>query len=381
LSFLRKPTYGKSIGELLKGEAMPLPLLKGIRHFKNHRLKEEKDLFESLSKGQSPDVLFITCSDSRLSPHLFTHSGLGVLFIGRNPGNIVPPYPDTSMPSGEASTIEFALTHLKSKEIIVCGHSHCGAMKGLLTPDLKKELPHTAAWIGYSSVLVEHLEKRHPEITKAPSSKLRYLTQDNVLLQMQHLETHPAVAKRLEEGTLKIHGWYYEIDTGEVYIYNPRKNAFVSFEQTVEEVATEALNYIVEQEALEYLKSISKPTTKDHYLALIQTYNKVRFTGVSPIWDYIEKNVKTKLHHLVGELYITEDGGINPLFDELIKKGPSIRLKNLGFLSKAIHDSPLHTAPLRTTSCMTHSHMYYHPSSSSTPSENEKPPGFIMSKL
>lgn len=335
---------------------MPLQLLKGIRHFKNHQLKEEKDLFASLSQGQSPDVLFITCSDSRLSPHSFTHSGLGVLFIGRNPGNIVPPYPDISMPSGEASTIEFALTHLKSKEIVVCGHSHCGAMKGLLTPDLKKELPHTAAWLSHSSLLIDHIERRHPDIAKDPSLKLVHLTQDNVLLQMEHLKTHPAVAKRLAEGTLKIHGWYYEIDTGEVHIYNPQKKAFVSFEQTVEEVATEKLIHIVEQEARDYLMSLFPPKSMDDYSSLVQIYNKVRFTGVSPIWEHIEAKVKTQLHHQISELYITDDGGVNLFFEELVKKGPSIRLKTLEYLYTAIKESPFQT----TLSTASGAHTFYH---------------------
>jgi carbonic anhydrase len=335
---------------------MPLELLKGIRHFKNHQLKEEKDLFASLSKGQSPDVLFITCSDSRLSPHSFTHSGLGVLFIGRNPGNIVPPYPDTSMPSGEASTIEFALTHLKSKEIIVCGHSHCGAMKGLLTPDLKNELPHTAAWLSHSSLLMDHIERRHPDITKEPSLKLMHLTQDNVLLQMEHLKTHPAVAKRLAEGTLKIHGWYYEIDTGEVHIYNPQKRAFISFEQTVEEVATEKLSQVVEQEAQDYLMSISNPKSMEDYLSLVQIYNKVRFTGVSPIWEQIETKVKIQLHKQIGALYTTENGEVNLLFEELIKKGPSIRLKTLEYLYRAMKESPFQTE----LSVTNRAHMFYY---------------------
>ncbi|MCZ6910776.1 MAG: hypothetical protein O7C56_07735 [Rickettsia endosymbiont of Ixodes persulcatus] len=278
-----------------------MQLLKGIRHFKNHQLKEEKDLLASLSKGQSPDVLFITCSDSRLSPHSFTHSGLGELFLGRNPGNIIPPYPDTAMPSGEASTIEFALLHLNCKEIIICGHSHCGAMKGLLTPDLREKLPHTAAWLSHSHLLVEHIERRHPNINQDPSLKLMHLTQDNVLLQMEHLKTHPAVKERLAAGTLKIHGWYYEIETGEVHIYNPRKKIFISFEHTVEELAKEYLSQIVEQEALEYLMSLSSPRSYNEYLNLVQIYNKVRFTGVSPIWDQIEIKVRIQLFNQIGE--------------------------------------------------------------------------------
>jgi carbonic anhydrase len=323
---------------------MPLQLLKGIRHFKNHQLKEEGDLYASLSKGQSPDVLFLTCSDSRLSPHSFTHSGLGVLFIGRNPGNIVPPYPDASMPSGEASTIEFALTHLKSKEIIICGHSHCGAMKGLLTPDLKEELPHTAAWLSHASDLVDKLELRHPDIIKDPSLKMMYLTQDNVLKQMEHLKTHPAVKKRLAEGTLKIHGWYYEIEKGEVHIYNPQKNTFVSFEQTVEEIATEKLRFVAQQEAMGYLMSLSDPKSLEEYTALVQIYHKVRFTGISPVWEHIKTRVISQLHLQIGELYITDNGGVNPLFDELIKKGPSIRLENLDDIYHSIQVSPFRAA-------------------------------------
>lgn len=318
---------------------MPLPLLKGIRHFKNH-IKEEKDLFASLSKGQSPDVLFITCSDSRISPHQFTHSGLGVLFIGRNPGNIVPPYPDTAVPSGEAATIEYALTQLKTKEIIICGHSHCGAMNGLLTPDIANELPQTAAWLNHSQILVEHVEKRHPNTVHNPVAKLMHLTQDNVLLQIEHLKTHPAVAKRLEEGTLTIHGWYYEIDTGEVHIYNPCKKAFVSFEQTVEEVATEKLNEIVEKEAQNYLNTLALPQSMETHLALIRLAKNIQFIGVSPIWEHIEQQVKKSLHERIGDLYLMEEGGLNPSFEELVKKGPALRLSNVYILQKKIEQSP-----------------------------------------
>lgn len=314
---------------------MPLQLLKGIRHFKNNQLKAERELFESLGKGQSPEVLFITCADSRLSPHLFTHSGLGELFILRNAGNIVSPHSTPETPSGEAATIEFAIAGLKCKEIIVCGHSHCGAMKGLVTPALEKELPETAAWLQHSSILVKHLEIRHPEAID-PSSKLKHLTQDNVLLQIEHLKEHPSVRKRLAEGTLKIHGWYYEIDTGEVHIYNAEKGRFISFEQTVEEVSRERLTQIVEQEALDYLKTKCNPKTMEEYSSLVQAYKEVRFTGVSAIWDKIKAAIKVKMELQIRELYVTEDGSINPAYEELLKLGPAIRLKNLDAVSEAI---------------------------------------------
>jgi carbonic anhydrase len=320
---------------------MLLELLEGIREFKNSTVLKESGLFAALSKGQSPDVFFITCADSRLSPHQFTGSGLGKLFILRNAGNIVPPYTATETPSGEAATIEFALAGLNCKEIVVCGHSHCGAMKGLMTPDLAKELPITAAWLKHSSILIDHLEKRHPDATDS-ETLLKHLTQDNVLLQMRHLETHPEVAKRLAEGTLKIHGWYYEIDTGEVYIFNPAKGKFISFEKTVVEVSIERLIQIVEDEALNYLRTKSSPKTLDEFNSLVQTYRTVRFTGVSSIWDQIEAAVKIKLELQLKKLYVTEDGSINPAYGELIKQGPAIRLKSLEAVSKAIKESPFY---------------------------------------
>jgi carbonic anhydrase len=319
---------------------MPFKLLEGIRHFKNNQLKEIEKELPSLSKGQTPDVIFITCSDSRLSPHLFTHSGLGVLFVGRNPGNIVPPLPRLDSPSGTASTIEYGLMNLNVKEIIVCGHSHCGAMKGLLTPNLKRDLPHTAAWLSHSRLLVEHLEDRHPDLCKNPDSKLMHLTKDNVLLQIEHLKTHPAVQKRLAEGNVTIHGWYYEIDTAEVHIYNPQKKAFISFEQTVEELVTEELTALVEKHALAYLSAFKNPKNHEEYQAFRKLFNEVRFTGVCTIWKQIEPKVKEELFQKIGKLYVTDIGGVNPLFNEMLKKGPAIRLSNLQSIEKAIELSP-----------------------------------------
>ena len=330
---------------------MLLQLLIGIQHFINHILKEQREHLASLPKGQSPHVVFITCSDSRIDPHLFTHSGLGTLFVTRNPGNIIAPIDASSPPSGEGATIEFGLLSLDIREISICGHSHCGAMKGLLTPDLDKQLPNTAAWLKHSSLLVEHLEQRHPEIAghDDPSLKLKCLTQDNILLQMEHLKTHPAVKTRLAEGKLRVYGWYYHVGTGEVEIFDPIKNAFVPFEQKVKELALDKLHSIVVEEALSYLTSLLKPNSPDEFLSVVSILNKVRFTGVSSIWKPIEAKVREKLQQQIGELYITETGGINPLFDELLKKGPSIRLPDLSCFYKALETSP-HYGALRPPS-------------------------------
>jgi carbonic anhydrase len=353
---------------------MPLKLLVGIRHFKNHHLKEKKEFLASLSKGQSPDVVLITCSDSRIDPHLFTHSGLGTLFVGRNPGNIVAPFNESCSPSGEGATIEFGLVHLNISEIIICGHSHCGAMKGLLTHNLDKHLPSTAAWLKHSQILVEHLEQRHPETAHQDYLfKLKCLTQDNILLQIEHLKTHPSVKARLEEGNLQIHGWYYEIETGEVYIYHQQKKIFVSFEHIVEELSVEKLNGIVAEETLNYFTDLLKSTSTAEYLSLERIYFKVRFTGVSPIWECIKDKVRHKLHSQIGELYITEEGGINPLFDDLLKKGPAIRLHNLDDIYKAIQQSPIYA---QLHSPTTEHHFF---KTKSSPSAQN--PGVLLSHL
>src|SRR6516162_5964907 len=123
-------------------------LIQGIHRFQQENFRPMQGLFEELSKHQNPEALFITCSDSRIDPNLLTRSGPGDLFILRNAGNIVPPH--GAAPNGEAATIEFAVVALNVKDIIVCGHSDCGAMKGLLRPELVAPLPAVSAWLAYA---------------------------------------------------------------------------------------------------------------------------------------------------------------------------------------------------------------------------------------
>jgi carbonic anhydrase len=301
---------------------MPLRLLKGIRHFKNNQFKEQADVFTALSKGQAPDVLFFGCIDSRIDIRLVTNANLGELLVNRNPGNIVAPF--SSTPSGEASSAEFALNHLHVAEIIVCGHSHCGAMKGLMIPGIEKELPNTSAWLSHAKPALDHLEDQHPELNDDPSLKLKLLTQDNILLQIEHLKTHPAVAKRLDEGNLKIHGWYYEFENGEIHIYNANKGGFISFEKTVDEIALTKLNQIVEEEALNYLNNLTPVQNIDHYTQL------KRFSAMNPvasIWEPIKNKVRSKAQVELGELYLTSNGSLSPQFDALLKKGPLVQVQ------------------------------------------------------
>lgn len=334
---------------------MPLKLLIGIRHFKNHHLKKKKEFLATLSKGQSPDVIFVTCSDSRIDPLWFTDSGLGRLFFSRNPGNIIP-LMNPAAPSGENATIEYGLEQLNISEIIICGHSHCGAMEGLLTPELEKKLPITAAWLQPAQILVKNLEQRHPEQAHSKAALLKCLTQDNIVFQMERLKTHPLVEDRFKAGKLKIHGWYYEIETGEVYIYNEKTNDFVSFEDTVHELALEKLHVEVKKEALNYLRSLLKPNSDQAFRFLIDSVYEVRSIGVSPIWEHIESKVRVALKQQIGALYVTEEGNINPLFEELLKKGPKIRLDDFDAIDDSIRLSPFYRS---ASSLMSTSYNFY----------------------
>ena len=198
-------------------------LIQGIHSFREETFRPLRGLFEQLAHGQNPETLFITCSDSRIDPNLLTRSKPGELFILRNAGNIVPPHGAAN--GGEAATIEFAVAGLGVKDVIVCGHSHCGAVNGLLHPDKVAGLPAVADWL------------QHAEATKAIVTEnyqhlsgpllLNAAIQENVLVQLEHLRTLPAVAARLARGALKLHGWVYKIETGEVFAYDPAAGQFV----------------------------------------------------------------------------------------------------------------------------------------------------------
>jgi carbonic anhydrase len=192
-------------------------ILGGISHFQKHVYPKHQDLFEKLALGQRPDALFITCADSRIDPCLLTQTKPGELFICRVIGNIVPPYPDAI--GGVSATIEYAVGVLRVPAVIVCGHTDCGVMKGALNPDALSEYPNVANWLRYANIA-----HREPN----PSQELVLsLTERNVVEQLKNLRSHPAVAARMEEGDLALHGWVYHIGEGKVTSYDPGKGAFL----------------------------------------------------------------------------------------------------------------------------------------------------------
>jgi carbonic anhydrase len=192
-------------------------LLGGISRFQKHIYPQHRDLFEKLAVGQRPEALFITCADSRIDPCLITQTNPGELFICRVIGNIVPPYPDAL--GGVSATIEYAVGILRVPEIIVCGHTDCGVMRGALNPAALEAFPNVQGWLRYARV-----DRREPN----PSAEfLLALAEQNVVAQLKNLRSHPSVAARLEEGDLALHGWVYHIGPGDVTAFDEESCTFL----------------------------------------------------------------------------------------------------------------------------------------------------------
>ena len=194
----------------------------GVVRFQQEVYPEKQALFEQLSTGQSPEALFITCSDSRIDTAMITQTEPGEIFICRNAGNIVPPH--TEGTSGMRASIEFSVAALNVPHIVVCGHTECGAMKGAMNPEGLDALPHVKAWLEYSKAAVAVVKEKGADTS--PEEQMAMLLQQNVLLQLQHLKSHPTVAARLAKGDLQLHGWVYDIKTGDVQAYDETTGEF-----------------------------------------------------------------------------------------------------------------------------------------------------------
>jgi carbonic anhydrase len=197
-------------------------LIQGIHQFQQEHFRGLHDLFQELARRQDPETLFITCSDSRIDPCLLTQARPGDLFILRNAGNIVPP---VGVVSGEAATVEYAVNALGVHDVIVCGHSGCGAMKGLLDPAALGGMPAVAAWLKYAEATERVVRANYGHLTGA--ELLTATVEENVLTQLENLRTLPAVAAAVSRGAVHLHGWVYKIETGEVFAYDPRGGQFV----------------------------------------------------------------------------------------------------------------------------------------------------------
>lgn len=173
-----------------------------------------------------PLALFITCSDSRVNPNLITQTEPGKLFTPHNAGNIVSAYGAAA--GGEAATIEFAVSELRVKDVIVCGHSRCGAMQALLHLQRVEHLPALRQWLTHAGATRRTMCEKY--VDRTGDAALTTAIEENVLVQLENLRTPPSVASGLARGDLKLHGWVYSIETGEVFAYQPEQGQFVPIE-------------------------------------------------------------------------------------------------------------------------------------------------------
>lgn len=202
-------------------------LIKGLHEFQTHYFSTHREMFARLSLGQHPRVLFITCSDSRINPHLITQTEPGELFIMRNVGNIIPPYGATN--GSEAAAIEYAIQALGIENIILCGHSDCGAIKGLLQlGQLAEQMPLVYDWLKHAEATRQVIKENYKELEGA--SLVNVAIQENVLTQIENLRTYLAIRAKLRAGKIHIHAWIYQIETGKVFAYSPSDGQFVILE-------------------------------------------------------------------------------------------------------------------------------------------------------
>lgn len=205
-------------------------LFDGVREFRDHVFPERRRQFQELAKGQNPRILFITCADSRVVPEMITQTEPGELFVCRNIGNIVPAYGE--MMGGVSAVVEYAVVALGVTEIVICGHSHCGAMAGLIRGDeALDKMPTVRSWLRNAHAARSVVEVLHPELEG--DAKIQALVEQNVVTQLQHLGTHPTVAAGIASGKLELQGWVYDIETGGIHLHDATQGKMIPFEESL----------------------------------------------------------------------------------------------------------------------------------------------------
>lgn len=286
---------------------MLFKLLKGIKHYKKNQYLKQQELLKKLQKGQQPSTLFITCADSRIIPTLLTHSEPGKLFMTRNVGALVPTDAESSLSMD--AVLEYALKGLGVKQIILCGHSHCGAMHGLQREDLQETLPDTAAWLQSVKLSIKN--------NNVDMDNLEHITQESIKQQFHKLQTHPLVQEYVQAGQLAVFAWHYYFETGEVYYYSPEEEQFNLYDPNQDDALSadvslkEGLNYFQQhlypqqQTLFKKLKHGQKPsvyfvTCSDSRVA------PADFLQADPGEVFITRNIGNMVplwreHHISGE--------------------------------------------------------------------------------
>lgn len=200
-------------------------LIGRVFRFEKQVFPDRRTLYSKLATdGQSPKALMISCADSRVVPEQIVQAEPGDLFVCRNAGNIVPPY--ATMNGGVSSTVEYAVAALGVRDIIVCGHSGCGAMTALLHPEMLDGMPNVSAWLRHSHAAQQVVRHSYPHLEE--SERLRAITLENIVAQLAHLRTHPSVAAGIARGEISLHGWYVDIHAGVVMGLDGETGRFVT---------------------------------------------------------------------------------------------------------------------------------------------------------
>lgn len=202
-------------------------IINGVNQFQRLVYPEKQSLFQRLAKGQTPKVLFITCSDSRVDPTLITQTEPGEMFLIHNAGNIVPPL--GAAYGGTGASIEYAVSVLNVEHIIVCGHSTCGAMAALVNEVSLDNLPAVKHWLSFAESTKAILDVNSEDMDE--KERIEYCIRMNVPVQLNHLKTLPSVAAKLIQNKISLHGWVYQIETGEIDVYNADDQSFVPFQK------------------------------------------------------------------------------------------------------------------------------------------------------
>lgn len=203
-------------------------LIAGVHKFRNEEFGRYRALFRRLSRqGQNPHTLFITCSDSRVLAELITQSQPGDLFVVKNVGNIVPPAGVTGSTNSTAAAIEFAVEVLRVNDIVVCGHSQCGAMNALLRPGAADPaLPHLDQWLKLAAPVRKIVETEYRHLAD-DAERSTAAAEENVLFALENLRSYSCVQRRLADGSLHLHGWFFKIATAELFTFDPEVNQFI----------------------------------------------------------------------------------------------------------------------------------------------------------
>lgn len=220
-------------------------LIQGIVDFRQNQLADYRDKYSKLALKHAPDTLFIACCDSRVVPNVFASSDPGDLFVVRNIGNLIPPYHciaenNADMEVSVAAAIEFSLLFLNVSDVVICGHSDCAAMRSFVDKDFDiKEKKFLSTWLRYAAPSYERFQKVQMDPKKI--SPHNALSQINVLQQLDHLKTYPWVAEQLRNKEIRIHGWWFDLASADVYHYNPEAKDFVVIDEGEAEKALDSL--------------------------------------------------------------------------------------------------------------------------------------------